>query len=74
MSKKEKCSYEDKIKAVEDYLRGKRTQKQIAVDLGLGKRGRSTVGLWVRKYQEAGPDALLPSLSKKVYFEKGLLE
>lgn len=67
MSKKEKCSYEDKIKAVEDYLRGKRTQKQIAVDLGLGKRGRSTVGLWVRKYQEAGPDALLPSLSKKVY-------
>lgn len=67
MSKREKCTYEDKIRAVEDYLNGKRSQKQIALDLGLGKRGRSTVGLWVRKYQEAGPDALLPSLSKNAY-------
>ena len=67
MSKREKCTLEEKIKAVEDYLNGKKNQKQIAVDLGLGKRGRSTVGLWVRKYQEAGPGALLPSLSKKAY-------
>ena len=67
MSKREKCSYQEKLKAVEDYLGGKRNQKQIAVDLGLGKRGRSTVGLWVRKYREAGPDALLSSRSKKTY-------
>ncbi len=67
MSKREKCTFEEKIQAVEDYLNGKRNQKQIAVDLGLGKRGRSTVGLWVRKYQEAGPSALLPSRSKNSY-------
>lgn len=67
MSKREKCTFEDKIKAVEDYLNGKRTQTQIAKDLGLGKRGRSTVGIWVRIYKEAGPDALLPSLSKNTY-------
>ena len=67
MSKREKCTYEEKIRAVEDYLNGVRNQKQIAVDLGLGKRGRSTVGLWVRKYQEAGPTALLPSTSRKTY-------
>ena len=40
MSKREKCTYEEKIKAVEDYLNGVRNQKQIATDLGLGKRGR----------------------------------
>ena len=67
MSKREKCTFEEKLKAVEDYLRGKRNQKQIAADLGLGKRGRSTVGVWVRKYQEAGPDALRSSQSNNSY-------
>ena len=67
MSNREKCTYEEKIQAVEDYLNGVRNQKQIAVDLGLGKRGRSTVGLWVRKYQQAGPEALLPSTTKNAY-------
>lgn len=70
MSRREKCTFDEKIKAVEDYLNRKRSQKQIALDLGLGKRGRSTVGLWVRKYQEAGPDALLPSLSKNAYTQE----
>lgn len=67
MSKREKCTYEEKIKAVEDYLNGVRSQKQIAADLGLGKRGRSTVGRWVRRYQTAGPDALLPSIHNNSY-------
>ena len=67
MSKREKCTYEEKIKAVEDYLNGVRSQKQIAVDLGLGKRGRSTVGRWVRRYQTAGPDALLPAIHNNTY-------
>lgn len=67
MFKRQKCSYEDKIQAVEDYLSGRKNQKQIAVDLGLGKRGRSTVGLWVRKYQEAGPESLKPSIRNRVY-------
>ncbi|MBP3879616.1 MAG: hypothetical protein J6D46_04785 [Lachnospiraceae bacterium] len=34
MPKREKCTYEEKIKAVEDYLNGVRSQKQIAVDPG----------------------------------------
>ena len=67
MSKREKCTFEEKLKAVEDYLRGKRNQQQIAADLGLGKRGRSTVGVWVRKYQEAGLDALRSSQSNNSY-------
>ena len=67
MSRREKCTYEEKIKAVEDYLNGVRSQKQIAVDLGLGKRGRSTVGRWVRRYQTAGPDALLPAIHNNTY-------
>ena len=70
MSKREKCTYKEKIQAVEDYLNGVRNQKQIAVDLGLGKRGRSTVGLWVRKYQQAGPEALLPSTTKNALFQR----
>ena len=67
MSKRQKCTYEDKIQAVEDYLSGRKDQKQIAADLGLGKRGRSTVGLWVRKYQEAGPESLRSSVRNRVY-------
>lgn len=67
MSKRLRCSYEDKLKAVEDFLNGKRNQKQIALDLGLGKRGRSTVGLWVRKYQEAGPESLRSSSTNRSY-------
>ena len=67
MSKRQKCSYEEKMQAVEDYLSGKKNQKQIATDLGLGKRGRSTVGLWVRKYQEAGPESLRSSSTKRSY-------
>lgn len=67
MSKRQKCTYEDRLQAVEDYLSGRKNQKQIAVDLGLGKRGRSTVGLWVRKYQEAGPESLKSAVRNKVY-------
>lgn len=67
MSKRQKCSYEDKIQAVKDYLSGRKNQKQIAADLGLGKRGRSTVGLWVRKYQDAGPESLQSSVKKSSY-------
>ncbi len=67
MSKRSKVTFEEKIHAVEDYLAGKRNQKQIAQDLGLGKRGRSTVGLWVRRYREIGPDALQNPLHSKKY-------
>lgn len=67
MSKRQKCTYEEKIQAVEDYLSGRKSQKQIAADLGLGKRGRSTVGLWVRKYQEAGPESLKSSVRNRAY-------
>lgn len=70
MSKREKCTYEEKIKAVEDYLNGVRNQKQIATDLGLGKRGRSTVGLWVRRYQTSGSDALLPASGRNIYSQE----
>lgn len=68
MSKKRKaCTYEEKLQAVEDYLSGKKNQKQIAVELGLGKRGRSTIGVWVRQYQESGAESLLPCASRKTY-------
>jgi len=67
MSKRQKCSYEDKLQAVEDYLSGRKNQKQIAADLGLGKRGRATVGLWIRKYQEAGPESLRHSAKNRSY-------
>ena len=73
MSKRQKCTYEDRVQAVEDYLSGRKNQKQIAADLGLGKRGRSTVGLWVRKYQEAGPESLRSSVRNRVY-SKGFKE
>lgn len=43
MGRKPKVSYEDKIKACEDYLKGRARAKEIAVRLGLGAEGDGTV-------------------------------
>ena len=43
MGRKSKISYEDKIKACEDYLNGKASAKEIAEHLRLGPNGNETV-------------------------------
>lgn len=48
MSRKYKCSPEDKIKAVEDYLSGKVSQRDTCVKYKIC--GTSILRRWIKKY------------------------
>ncbi|MBR2793156.1 MAG: transposase [Solobacterium sp.] len=67
MGRKSKISYEDKIKACEDYLNGKASAKEIAEHLRLGPNGNETVRKWSNKYRQSGPESLLPKLKNSSY-------
>jgi transposase-like protein len=67
MGRKLKVSYEDKIKACEDYLNGTASTREIAERLNLGVKGSVTVLRWTHKYRECGPEALLPKLKNSSY-------
>ncbi len=65
MGRKAKISYEEKIKASEDYINGMVSAKQIAERLNLGKWGEKRIRLWAKKYREYGPESLAPKLKKE---------
>ena len=54
MSRKAKYTVEAKIRAAERYLRGEASAAGIAAEMGLGKRGVSTVCEWAAAYRENG--------------------
>jgi len=56
MSRKSKYSLEEKIKACTEYLSGTKSATDIARELDMGKRGCTTVRLWVKKYMEYGAE------------------
>ena len=62
MGRKSRISYEDKIKACEDYLSGRASSGEIAHQLNLGTKGRETVRKWANKYRTGGPESLLLKL------------
>lgn len=64
MGRKAKVSYEDKLKACEDYINGFSAIKQIAD--GLGVKG-STVYEWINSYRMNGPESLMPKLKNGSY-------
>lgn len=65
MGRKAKCSVEEKVKAVEDYLNGIRSISGIMKDLSI-KSPRS-VRDWINAYKEQGITALLPSPKNSSY-------
>ncbi|MBR3347255.1 MAG: transposase [Solobacterium sp.] len=67
MGRKPKVSYEDKIKACEDYLNGTASAREIAKRLNLGTGGNTTVLRWTYKYRSCGPKALMPKLKNSSY-------
>ena len=67
MGKKAKISYEDKIKACEDYIDGTASARELAERLNLGKGGKRRILEWVRKYHECGPESLMPKLKNNSY-------
>ena len=54
MSRKAKYRIEEKIRAVEQYLRGEASARGIAAELGMGKRGSKTILEWAAIYIKNG--------------------
>ena len=57
MGRKPKCTVEEKISAVEDYLNGIRSVSEIMVDLSI--KSTRTIRDWILAYQN-GTDLQLP--------------
>lgn len=70
MGRKPKVSYEDKIKACEDYLTGTASGREIAERLSLGANRGETIRRWAIQYRESGPESLLPKLKNSSYTRK----
>ncbi|GAA0373828.1 transposase [Bacillus horti] len=68
MSHKSKISSSEKIKAIEKYLRGEASLKQLARLLEVWP---TAVKQWLQTYQSLGPDGLL-STSKNMVYSKEL--
>lgn len=64
MGRKAKFSYEDKLKACEDYLNGIASVSQIVESLGVKE---SIVFEWINKYRMNGPESLMPKLKNSSY-------
>ena len=55
MTRESKVSLDDKLKAVEDYLDGVQSVKQIAITLQVN---RSSIKEWITKYRQYGTTGL----------------
>lgn len=55
MGRKVKYTFEQKVQACEDYLSGRKSAKEIAGDLSMGKNGAVRVWEWAKQYSANGP-------------------
>lgn len=67
MGRRSKVSYEDKVRACEDYLEGTYTVSQILERLGMSFNSNTYFYRWVKMYQEHGPESLMPKLKNSSY-------
>lgn len=67
MGRKAKYTLEQKVKACEDYLQGRKSAIQIARELNMGKQGKTIIRLWSKKYKVYGPSAFEETHSNKSY-------
>ena len=65
MGRKPKCTVEEKISAVEDYLNGIRSVSQIMVDLSI--KSTRTIRDWILAYQNGGIEASFPVTANHSY-------
>lgn len=64
MSRKSKISFEDKLKAVTQYLEGEASSSDLARQYGVVC---STIRRWIKMYQSQGSEGLLPRKSNQSY-------
>ena len=67
MGRKPKCTVEEKVSAVEDYLNGIRTVSQIMVDLFI--KNTRTIRDWILAYQNGEIEAIFP-VTANYYYSK----
>ncbi len=58
MGRKAKYTFEQKLKAIEEYITGQKSAKEIAAELSTGKQGEVLVRRWAKMYQACGPEIL----------------
>jgi transposase len=68
MSRKTKCSLEQKLSAVKSYLEGKSSLRQAAQEFGVDVK---TIRQWIAKYRSMGEDGLA-ALSKNTRYSDAL--
>ncbi len=67
MGRKARYTFEQKLKAVEDYVSGKKSASEIASELSMGKRGQGTVRGWAKMYRNNGPEILQEVKTNNTY-------
>ncbi len=72
MRRKSKCTVEEKISAVEDYLNGIRSVSEIMVDLSI--KSTRTIRNWILAYQNRGIEALCPVTANHSYSKEFKIE
>ena len=72
MGRKLKCTVEEKVAAVEDYLNGTRSVSEIMADLSI--KSTRTIRDWILAYQNGGMEALCPVTANHSYSREFKLE
>ena len=72
MGRKPKCTVEEKISAVEDYLNGIRSVSEIMVDLSINRT--RTIRDWILAYQNGGIKALCSVTANHTYSSEFKIE
>ena len=72
MGRKPKCTVEEKIAAVEDYLNGTRSVSEIMTDLSI--KSTRTIRDWILAYQNGGIEALCPVTANHSYSKEFKIE
>lgn len=74
MGRKAKYTYEEKLKACEEYLSGMSSAAEIAGRLQMSKHGSAKVRYWAKQYQANGPEILQETKTNKSYTKEFKLQ
>ena len=72
MGRKPKCTVEEKISAVEDYLNGIRSVSEIMIDLSI--KSTRTIRNWILAYRNGGIEALCSVTANHSYSSEFKIE